>query len=125
VGQLAGVLFQVDAGQPTPPAARAVLLRRDLEPAAGAERQVILADLIVLGQVGIIVVLAVPLGERRDLGMERDGGLQSQFERLPGIPSETGSVWVLGGSPKSVPQLVNILLSVVSWTWTSRPMMIV
>ena len=37
VRQLAGVLLEVDAGQPAPPAARAVLLDGDLEPAARAE----------------------------------------------------------------------------------------
>ena len=38
----------------------------NLKPAVGAERQVVLADLVVLGQVGVIVVLAVPLGEGGD-----------------------------------------------------------
>ena len=59
--------------QRPPPAA--VLPGGDLDPAAPGERQVVLADLIVLGQVGIVVVLAVPLGERRDLGMQRHGRL--------------------------------------------------
>ena len=43
---------------------------------------------------------------------------------VPGRPSETGSVCVFGGRPNSVPHAENILLSVRSWTWTSRPMTI-
>ena len=82
VGELAGVLLQVDPGQATPAAPRAVLLGRDLQPPAGAEREVVLADLVVLGQVGIVVVLPVPLGEAGDLGMERDRRLERQLERL-------------------------------------------
>ena len=80
--QLAGVLLEVDPGQAAPAAPAAVFPHRDLQMPALRERQVILADLIVLGQVGIIVVLPVPLGERRDLGMQRHGRLQRQVERL-------------------------------------------
>ncbi len=40
--------------------------------------------------------------------------------KVPGRPSETGSVWVFGGRPNSVPHAENILLSVESWTWTSQ-----
>ena len=82
VRQLAGVFLEVDSRQTAPAAAAAVLAHGDLQMAAARKRQVVLADLIVLGQVGIVVVLAVPLGKRRDLGMQRHGRLQGQVERL-------------------------------------------
>ncbi len=73
VGELAGVFFEVDAGQPAATAACAVLLRGDLKPAAPAEGEIILADLIILRKVGIIVILAVPLGEAGDIGAAGPG----------------------------------------------------
>ena len=45
------------------------------------ERQIVLADLIALGQIGIVVILAVPLGERGDLAIQRHGRLECQLER--------------------------------------------
>ena len=54
--------------------------RLDLQPAVLAERQVVLADLVVLRQVGVIVVLAVPLGEVGDLAVEGQGGPEGQVE---------------------------------------------
>src|SRR3954452_20942065 len=42
--------------------------------------------------------------------------------RLPGRPRQTGQVCVLGGSPKLSVQPQNILVTVASWTWISRPM---
>ena len=41
--------------------------------------------------------------------------------RVPGRPQTTGSMWVLGSSPKVVEALVKILLLVPSCTWVSRP----
>ena len=61
VQHLAGVLFQMGADDADPFACPVGM--RDLEPAVVAEGQIVLADLIVLGQIGIVVVLAVPLGE--------------------------------------------------------------
>ena len=52
----------------------------DLQPAVVAEGEVVLADLVVLGQVGVVVVLAVPLGEGADLAVEGQGGAQGQVE---------------------------------------------
>ena len=52
------------------------------EPALRAEGQVVLADLIALGQVGIVVLLAVPLGERRDRAVEGQARLEGQLERV-------------------------------------------
>ena len=40
---------------------------------------------------------------------------------VPGRPHTTGSMWVLGSSPKVVDAAVKILLSVPSCTWVSRP----
>ena len=39
----------------------------------------------------------------------------------PGIPRQTGQVWVLGGAPNSEEQPQNILLFVFIWAWTSSP----
>ena len=41
---------------------------------------------------------------------------------VPGSASTTGSVSVLGGSPKPVATRVNIFERVLSCTWTSSPM---
>jgi len=42
--------------------------------------------------------------------------------RAPGKPRQTGQTLELGGSPKRLAQPQNILVAVLSWTWTSRPM---
>ena len=39
----------------------------------------------------------------------------------PGIPRQTGQVWVFGEAPKTVAQPQNIFVSVLSSTCTSRP----
>src|SRR3712207_7650272 len=54
VDQLGGVLLQVDAMQP-----------HVAEAAAGAQRDVVLGDLVALGEVGIEVVLAVEDRDRK------------------------------------------------------------
>src|SRR5687768_16289433 len=43
----------------------------------------------------------------------------------PGMPMHTGQVWVFGSAPNRVLQRQNSLLSVASWTCTSRPMTVV
>src|SRR5262249_3135108 len=48
-----------------------------------AEREVVLANVGVLGQVGVVVVLAVPLGEAGDLAVESQGRLEGQVEGAP------------------------------------------
>ncbi len=40
----------------------------------------------------------------------------------PGNPRQTGQVWVFGAAPKVARQPQNILVTVASWAWTSRPM---
>ena len=47
-----------------------------------AQRQIELADLIALGQVGIIIVFPIPFGEMRNFAIQRDGGLHRQLESL-------------------------------------------
>ncbi len=42
----------------------------------------------------------------------------------PGMPWQTGQVAVLGGAPNTARQPQNILVTVESWAWTSRPMMV-
>ena len=60
---LAGILFQVGAED----AERVWSCRppRDFDEAVLAQRQIILADLIILRQIGVVVALPVPLGEWR------------------------------------------------------------
>ena len=73
--ELAGVLLQMGADQ-----GDALAGPWQLQPASGGEGEVVLADLVVLGQVGIEVVLAVPLGERGDVAAQGQGGAQGQLE---------------------------------------------
>ena len=81
VDRAAGVLFQVDApdadlfGRP--------ILQVDLQEAVGAERELILADLVALGQVRVGVVLT---GKDRCLGdraVERQPCLDRRLHRRP------------------------------------------
>ena len=68
------------------------------------KRDVVLADLVALGQVGIEVVLAVEDRARRDLAAEapsRSSAPKCTASALvtgsvPGWPRQTGQVWVLG-----------------------------
>ncbi len=54
----------------------------DLQTPVLRHRQVVLADLIVLRQVGIVILLAIPLGERRNFAVQCDGRFQRELERL-------------------------------------------
>ena len=105
----------------------------DRQPAVVAQRQVELADLVALGQVGIVIVLAVPLGEPRRSGSSSASAALTESSTarrfitgsVPGMPMHTGQVCVLGGAPNFVLHPQNNLLSVSSCTWTSRPMTMV
>ena len=55
---------------------------RNCQPAAAAERFVVLADLVRLGRVGIEVVLAVERRMGRDLGLQRQPDLDRPLDRL-------------------------------------------
>ena len=52
----------------------------DFQIAVLRHRQIELADLIAFGQVGIVVVLAVPFRERGDVAVQSQGCLQRQAE---------------------------------------------
>jgi hypothetical protein len=78
VQHLAGVFFEVNADYADPLCA---ILLFQVQAAVVTERQIVLADLIILGQVGIVVVLAVPFRERSDLAIEGQRRLEGQVER--------------------------------------------
>ena len=133
VHALAGVFFQVGADDADPLGRKLALGIADLQPAVVAQRQVVLADLVALGQVGIVVVLAVPLGEAGDLAVQGQGRLDATA-RPPGGSSPAAcpacrctpgrsACWAARRTCVLHPQ--NILLSVSSCTWTSRPMTMV
>ena len=81
------------------------------------DRQVVLADLVVLGHVGVEVVLAVEgRGARSSLCSARPIAIASSTARTlrtgsePGRPRQTGQTWVLGSAPNSLAQPQNILV---------------
>src|SRR5262249_34488343 len=80
VEHLAGILFQVDTDDAD---SLTACSRLDLEVSVVAEGQIILADLVVLGQVGVVVVLAVPLGKGSDIAVEGQGCPEGQVEGPP------------------------------------------
>ena len=76
--------------------------RLEREPAERRERQVVLADLVALGQVRVEVVLAIPAGRRRarvasiaSAGREDvlDGPPVDRSAARPGRPRQTGQTW--------------------------------
>ena len=75
-------------------------LRLDVDHAAEADRQLVLADLIALGQVGIEVVLARPAALRRDVQCAAKPGAQRELDgaavehrQRPGHARQTGQVF--------------------------------
>jgi hypothetical protein len=80
VHALAGVFLQVDADDAHPLGLEAALGIGDFQPALARKGEVVLADLKALGQVRVVVVLAVPLGEGGDLAVEGHGRPQRQLE---------------------------------------------
>src|SRR5690606_1109474 len=75
VQRLARIFLEVRAGEPHEAlllAGSVVDLPRDREPAAGDDRDLELADLVSLGQVGVEVVLAREHGSRRDGAADRE-----------------------------------------------------
>ena len=90
---------------------------------------VILRNLVALGQVGIEVVLAresrmlVHIAVQRQRGEHGhlDGALIQDGQRAGQAEAHRADVGV-GSAPKLVEQPQKILVSVRSWTWTSRPM---
>ena len=132
VHALAGVFFEVGADDADPLGRKLALGIADLQPAVVAQRQVVLAGLVALGQVGIVVVLAVPLGEAGDLAVQGQGRLDRKLDRAAVHHRQRarhadahGAGLRIGRAPNCVLQPQNILLSVSSCTWTSRPMTMV
>jgi hypothetical protein len=80
VQHLAGVFFQVSANDADLFHPRR---RGDLQPAFGAEGQIVLADLIVLREIRIVVIFTIPPGEGGDRAIERHSGAQGQVEGTP------------------------------------------
>ena len=72
---LSGVFFEMGAEDTNTPAL-------DFQPPVAADWQVELADLIALGQIGIVIILPVPFGEPGDFAIERNGRFQRQLEGL-------------------------------------------
>ena len=78
--EAAGIFFEVGAPDADLPA---VALDGDRQAALGADRGVVLGDLEVLREVGVVVVLPVEPGLLGDVGVERlsdlDGGLDGRL----------------------------------------------
>ena len=81
VHALARVFLEVGADDADPLGRELALGVGDLQPAVVAQRQVVLADLVALGQVGIVVILAVPLGGAGDPAVQRQGRLDRKLDR--------------------------------------------
>jgi len=103
---------------------------RTIDAAALHHRDLVLADLVALGQVGVEVVLA-----REDASAARPVRADGQAERgwrapprrrsstgsAPGRARSTAQAWVLGAAPNAVELPQKILLCVESWACVSRP----
>ena len=123
----AGVFFHVDARQ-AHALRRAVQL--DVDVAAGADRQLVLANLIALGQIRIKVILAGENARPRDFAMGRQTGFDGEFDdsfvqhrqNAGKTGAHRASVLRWARWPNWVEQPQKIFDSVSSWAWTSRPM---
>ncbi len=106
VHALAGVFFEMGPDDADLLRLEAILGVADRQVAVVRQRQVVLADLVALGQVRVVVLLAVPLGEAGDLAVQRHGRSQAPVRKprrfitgsVPGMPMQTGQVCVLGGA---------------------------
>ena len=80
VDELGGVLLEMRAGDPD----RERPVRGvDGQAAPRCQRQVVLADLVALGQVRVEVVLAVPAGGRRGRRLDRGAGREDMLHGSP------------------------------------------
>ena len=88
----------------------------------------VLADLVALGQVGIEIVLAREDRERRDRRADGqaeadrplDGAAVSD-RQVPGNARSTAEAWVFGAAPNAVDAPLKIFERVESWAWVSMP----
>jgi hypothetical protein len=131
VGELAGILFQVDAADAYPPLFPRLQL--DVKPAIRRQRQLELADLVRLGQVRVEVVLA---GEdvmalyctvqlrARATRMANSTARRLITGSMPGIPRQTGQTAEFGAAAvlSTTRQPQNIFELVSNSAWISRPM---
>ena len=100
------------------------------EPARRGQRQLVLADLVALGQVRVEVVLAVPAGDSRDGGADGEARRQHVADGLPvddrqrarQPQADRAGARVGRRLGRVVEQPQNILEAVRSWTWISMPM---
>ena len=78
--QFPRVFLEVDAGDA---ATARLAFDVEFEVTVATEGQVILRDLVALGQVGIEVILAVELGEFRNLAVQGERGPDRALDRAP------------------------------------------
>jgi hypothetical protein len=78
VEELAGVFFEVSAADAYCFGGAVVI--GDIEGSGGAEWEIVLGDLVVFWEVGVVVGLAVPLGEGGDLAAECEADLDGVFD---------------------------------------------
>ncbi|OPZ74202.1 MAG: hypothetical protein BWY82_00803 [Verrucomicrobia bacterium ADurb.Bin474] len=84
MGQLAYVFLEVNAGQANPTVFAHHIARRpihlNLDRPAQAQWLVVLRDLVVLGHVGVVVMLTVPLAHIGDLTAQHQTDLNGLFD---------------------------------------------
>jgi hypothetical protein len=73
-----GVFLDVDAGDP---GAAERSSRLEFKVTTDAERQIVLRNLVSLGEIGVDVVLAVEFTERRDFAVEGETGQDAELDR--------------------------------------------
>ena len=74
---LARIVFHMDASDSD---ALGRSVHRNVDPAVLGQRLLVLGDLVALGQIGIKVILAGKAGNRADATVERQRGLNRQFD---------------------------------------------
>ncbi len=77
--ELASVLFHMHAGDADDPLPA---VNVDRQAAAGSQGQVVLGYLVVFGEVGVIVVLAVKFAEGFHLAVQSQGRFQAELHHL-------------------------------------------
>jgi len=123
VDKLPGILLHVDPRDPDPLRAAVDL---DVDVAAEGDRQLVLRDLVRLGEVRVEVVLRAKTLLRctaqevaSAVRIVNSTALRLSTGSTPGMPVHTGQVFSLGAAPNAVEQAQKILLFVESWAWTS------
>jgi hypothetical protein len=113
---LAGVFLQVGAGQVE---LEQFAIDEELDHPALHDGNLVLADLVTLGQVGIEIVLA---GEDLPpLVIARSTAPRFITGSEPGSARSTAQACVFGSAPKRVEAPEKIFDWVESWAWVSKP----